>query len=171
MRYNVSQLLKENTGGVRHYLVDEDVTGLDPAIVPCDLLHGEVDLLRTPRGILVTGTMATRVEMSCSRCLEPIEVALVITIEEEFQPTIDVISGRQLPMEEEDQALWIDAHHILDLTEVVRQDLLLALPAHPLCRETCAGLCPQCGQNWNEGPCDCQPDHLDLRWSALLKNP
>ena len=168
MRYNVAQLLKASAGATRHYQFDEDVTGLDPLLVPIKRLQGEITMLRTGNGVLVTGRLAMVVEMTCSRCLEPLEVPLTIDLEEEFRPTVDVMTGRRLPMDEEDQALWIDAQHILNLEEVIRQDLLLALPLHPLCREDCAGICPQCGQNLNEGPCACIIRDVDPRWSALL---
>jgi uncharacterized protein len=69
-------------------------------------------------------------------------------------------------MEEDDRALWIDDHHVLDLSEVLRQDALLATPMHVVCDDECRGLCPTCGQNLNEGPCDCPPEG-DPRWSAL----
>ena len=54
-----------------------------------------------------------------------------------------------------------------DLSELIRQTLLVSLPLQPLCREACAGLCPQCGKNWNEGPCDCPTETVDPRFSAL----
>jgi uncharacterized protein len=170
MQYNVSQLLKEPIGATRRYQLDEDIAGLDPLIVPTENLRGAVHMMRTGQGILVSGRLAARLETQCSRCLDTLEVDTEIEMEEEFCPTLDVVSGRRLVMEDEDQALWIDAHHILDLTEVVRQDLLLILPSHPLCREGCAGICPQCGQNRNEGPCECKPDTLDLRWTVLLED-
>ena len=47
------------------------------------------------------------------------------------------------------------------------KNLLLALPTRALCREECAGLCAQCGKDLNEGPCDCQPQIEDERFSAL----
>ncbi len=168
MRYNVAQLLKESTGATRAFQLEEDISGLDPMLTPTRKLEGHITMLRTGSGILVTGHLATEVATTCSRCLEPLHVRLEIDVEEEFQPTIDVETGQRLPMEEDDQALWIDSHHVLDLHEVVRQDLLLAMPLHPLCRETCAGLCPHCGQNLNEGPCDCTVTDIDPRWSALL---
>lgn len=167
MHYNVAQLLKEPTGASRHYWLDEDVTGIDPTLALTQRLQGDIVMLRTVKGILVTGNLITRIEVPCSRCLELVELPLEISLEEEFQPTVDVITGQRLPMEEEDQALWIDAHHILDLTEVIRQNLLLASPLHPLCRESCAGICPQCGQNLNEGPCECTSTEIDPRWSIL----
>jgi len=53
------------------------------------------------------------------------------------------------------------------LEEAVREQVLLALPLKMICREDCKGLCPQCGQNLNEGPCSCTAPNHDLRWSAL----
>lgn len=55
----------------------------------------------------------------------------------------------------------------VDVTPDLREAVLLRLPAHPLCAETCAGLCPQCGRNLNEGPCECRPSTDGGRWSAL----
>ena len=57
--------------------------------------------------------------------------------------------------------------HEVDLTEPVRQSVLLEIPMKPLCRPDCAGLCPHCGKNRNEGPCDCQEEPADPRLSVL----
>ena len=54
----------------------------------------------------------------------------------------------------------------LDLEPLARDAVLLDLPLAPLCSDGCLGLCPQCGANWNEGPCACPPS-TDPRWSAL----
>jgi uncharacterized protein len=168
MQYNVSQLLKAHSGVSRRYEVEADIEGLDEELKPRDLLRGEVQLMRTSQGILVTGHLHTVVELTCDRCLEPFTVPVEIDLEEEFRPTVDIGTGASLPVvAEEDGAGLINGHHILDLTEVVRQALLLAIPMHPLCRPDCAGLCPECGQNLNEGSCQCQPRVEDLRWAAL----
>ena len=53
---------------------------------------------------------------------------LEVSVEEVFSPTIDIFTGKSITPEEEDRALWIDEHHILDLSEVVRQDVLFAAP-------------------------------------------
>jgi uncharacterized protein len=57
---------------------------------------------------------------------------------------------------------------LLDLTEAIRQRVLLEIPMVTLCREDCAGLCSQCGHNLNLGPCDCKPE-VDTRFSVLQK--
>ncbi len=168
MKFNVSQLLREHTGAVREYDVAEDIRGLDPDLVALEPLTGHVTLMRTVDGILATGRMQTVVDMECSRCLTPVVTPVETELEEDFVPTVDVATGQQLLLPEDvDSATLIDEHHILDLTEVVRQDLLLALPVRPLCREDCQGLCPVCGQNRNENPCDCVVDESDPRWAAL----
>ena len=170
MRYNVSQLLKSPTGTTRHYKMHEDIGNLDSAIVPLSTLDGEITLIRTTDGILVTGDLHTSVELSCSRCLELFAMPVRFSIEEEFRPSIDIVTGAKIPLTEEDEpATMIDVHHQLDLSEVVRQDLLLALPMYPVCRSKCKGLCPSCGQNWNEAPCDCTLEEIDPRL-AVLKN-
>lgn len=56
----------------------------------------------------------------------------------------------------------------VDLTEDIREDILVNLPAFPVCRPDCKGLCPRCGKNWNEGLCSCKPSTGGPSgWSAL----
>lgn len=168
MRFNVAQLLKSNTGAIRQYQVHEDITDLDPSISPLSELNGNVQVIRTAEGILVRGDLYTSVELDCSRCLDTFSMAVRFHVEEEFFPTIDIITGARLPLPEDaDPATLIDIHHILDLTEIVRQDLMLAVPMVPICRTNCKGLCPSCGENWNEGSCDCQEEELDPRFAVL----
>ena len=168
MQYNVAQLLKDESGQTRTYGLHEDISSLDPDIVPLSTLDGELVLIRTADGILVTGDLHSSVELVCSRCAEPFSMAVKFRVEEEFRPTIDIVTGAALPLAADDEeATRIDDHHIIDLTEVVRQDLLLALPPHPVCRSRCAGLCPVCGKNRNEGACECKQDETDPRMAAL----
>jgi uncharacterized protein len=94
---------------------------------------------------------------------------MTLNIEEEYFPIIDVSSDTPLSLPGELGSFTIDEHHVLDLTEAIRQYALLAVPMKPLCREDCAGLCPGCGRNLNQGGCDCPPQEADPRW-AKLKN-
>jgi uncharacterized protein len=55
----------------------------------------------------------------------------------------------------------------VDLTEDIREAVLLAIPSFPVCSTSCKGLCPQCGANLNEGPCACRPPPDDNPWSGL----
>ncbi len=151
MPINVSQLIKAPIGLVRNYEVSEVV---DIAGGSC-LVQGEVRLTRTNRGILAKARLHTDVEVTCSRCLSLFNCPLNLDIEDEYFPTTDVVSGMSLPLPEEPGRFIIDEHHILALTEAIRQYALLAIPMKPLCREDCAGLCPICGHDLNQGSCGC----------------
>jgi len=142
MRINVAEQLKQPIGQVRCYQISESNDQELP-------IQGEVQLLRTGRGILVTGSLKTTVKSICSRCLEEFDCTLTLDIEEEYFPNTD------RPMAEEIEGFVIDESHVLDLTEAIRQHTLLTLPMKPICREDCAGLCPNCGHNLNRGPCYC----------------
>jgi len=104
----------------------------------------------------------------CRRCLTPTTVSAEFALEEEFRPSIDILTGAAIPLGDgEEEATRTDWHHILDLTEVVRQNLLLAVPMSALCSPSCRGLCVECGANLNEEPCDCQREGQDPRLAAL----
>ena len=165
MEVNVSQLLKSSIGSVREYEIDEltDVLGIGVSTG----IKGTVKFTRTHRGILVQGTLSTKIPTECSRCLKVFDYPVTIQLEEEFFPIIDVNSGGPVEIPDEPGSFTIDEHHLLDLNEAIRQNALLAVPMKPLCREDCAGLCQQCGKDLNQGQCDCNEPEIDPRWSKL----
>jgi len=165
MQTNVSGLLKSSIGAARNYRVSDtvNISGSD------SLVQGNVSLVRTNRGILVKATLNTGVEVNCSRCLNLFRAPLTLEIEEEYFPVINIESGISLSLPDEPGCFTIDEQHILDLTEAVRQYALLAIPMKLLCRENCAGLCPTCGHDLNQGPCNCSSQEIDYRWSRLSK--
>lgn len=168
LRINVAQLLKEPTGAVRRFELYDEIYDLDEDLIILGPLSGTVTLLHTADGILVRASLRTAVEMQCCRCLEPFEGELELEVEEEFEPSIDIHTGAKLPVTATEQdATIIDEHHILDLTEVVRQTIFLAMPMSRACRADCAGLCAVCGKNLNQGPCECATDDIDPRLEAL----
>jgi uncharacterized protein len=163
MQINVSGLLKSALGSKLNYRVS-DVVNISGADSP---IEGEVWLTRTDQGILVKARLNTELRVTCGRCLGMFSYPVPVNFEEEYFPVIDVMSGGSLPPPDEPGCFTIDEHHILDLTEAVRQYALLALPMKLLCRQDCAGLCPTCGRNLNQGACDCPPKGLDPRFSRL----
>lgn len=168
VKFNVAQLLKSPVGAGREYDLDDDIADIEPSLEVVGPLIGKVKLLRVTGGILVTGHAQTQVRVPCSRCLRPTIVTVEFDLEEQFRPSIDLISGATIAMEDgEDPATRIDSRHMLDLTEVVRQNLLLSIPLSPLCDPQCRGLCPGCGANLNEEPCTCQREEGDPRLSVL----
>jgi uncharacterized protein len=168
MQFSVSQLLQEPVGATRQYDIVDESLDLDEGLRATGIT-GEIKLTRLNQGrILATGSFKASVVMPCSRCLQPAEIHVSFELEAEYQPSIDVLTG--LPQEQpEDQDLVfsIDANHYLDLSEALRQHILVALPMQPLCRPDCKGLCSQCGQDLNISGCDCAQPEIDERWAGL----
>lgn len=167
MQYNVAQLLKEPAGSTRRYEVDEALPALEDTAIRW--VRGRVQFTRTDRGVWVRGRLETEMEFVCSRCLEAFTLPLVLALDEEYFPRVDVTTGAFVEVPPEAEGTFIiDEHHILDLTEAVRQRAILAEPMKPLCRPDCRGLCPRCGANRNLTRCTCVEETVDPRWRALL---
>jgi DUF177 domain-containing protein len=166
MRLNVLQELKQSIGAVSEYeLLEPSV-----AVEGRDLrdLNATLRLLRTDRGLLTrvrgTGTLTEQ----CSRCLADVACRISIDFEEEFVPVVDASTGLRVHIseDEEDDVFRIGPTFELDLSEALRQYILVSEPIKPLCREACAGLCQECGTDLNTAACQCTPAG-DARWSAL----
>lgn len=124
-------------------------------------------MLRTDKGVLVSCSFTTNTQCECVRCLNPYQQEILIDLEEEYLPVIDIETGGRILLEDQDTFV-IDDHHILNLGEAVRQYFLLNLPMQPLCREDCIGICPECGVDLNQQECDCNRSVFDSRWGSLV---
>lgn len=106
--------------------------------------------------LVVQGTIRTSGTYSCSRCLTQVSVQRDETLSESFGMEDD------LP-----EDVWPYNGEYIDLTEAVRETLILSEPMRVLCRPNCKGLCPQCGADLNEGPCSCPTGSVDPRFAIL----
>lgn len=126
---------------------------------------------RSGEDLFLEGRLAAPVVGNCARCLEsyPFEMA------RDFSFVLKPAPGGNLApaLSEEDLALSFYAGEDVNLSPLVREEMILALPTRPLCREDCAGLCPRCGQNRNTGSCGCREEFSDPRLEPLrgLKLP
>lgn len=166
MLFNVAQLMKSAVGASFVTDFQEDEVALDDDLKVVGPILGHVRMRRTNQGLLVDGWVDLALELSCTRCLKDFEQPMHVTFEEQFYPTVDIVTGMPLPPFDEEEIFPIDDHHQVDLTEAVRQRVLLAVPMVTVCQEDCKGLCPQCGKDLNLGPCDCKPEP-DARWHVL----
>jgi uncharacterized protein len=132
---NVSQLLREPVGSSQSHDIDgaiyEEVEGF---------VEGKVNLIRISRGVLVQCKLTAEVKLICSRCLNTFLCPISFTAEEEFLPISDVSGDLRLSSPEQSEGFTIDNKNILDLSELIRQYLLLNLPMKPLCRPDCPGI-------------------------------
>jgi uncharacterized protein len=106
-------------------------------------------------GVVVKGAVRVPWEGECRRCLGPVRRVLDTSVFEVFEDE---------PVEGETSKLDIDR---IDLEPLVRETILLELPMAPLCRDDCAGLCPECGADRNETDCGHGDEVRDVRWAAL----
>lgn len=163
LRFNVGFILKEGAGYSRTISFDEPGSILAEDTL-LNHLKGVVRLTRTPQGILAQGEMTAEVSAECVRCLKPFDLPFTFEISELFVP-VDLMDRVADPSAEEPYI--IDEAAFIDLTPLIREEGILAVPIQALCTSDCKGLCPQCGQNLNEGACDCQHDSVDPRLAPL----
>jgi uncharacterized protein len=123
------QKVRETLPGDCLDIRDELLTEISP--ISCEL-----ETYLSGRTLIVTGALSASARFSCSRCLE--EVAAPVSVPR-FRTEIEVINPEGT----------------IDLTDAVREDIILALPYKTLCSPDCRGLCPHCGHNLNHGPCSC----------------
>jgi uncharacterized protein len=167
MLYNVAQLMKASVGATLEDDIHEEDIQLDEDLKLIGPIDGYVRLRRTNQGLLADGWVDLVLQLECNRCLKEFEHPMHLKFMEQFLPTVDVFTGVSLPPIEDEDIFPIDDHHQVDLTEAIRQHVLLDIPMATLCRQDCAGLCPQCGKDLNLGPCPCQPEEADERFSVL----
>lgn len=168
MRFNVAGLLKSPPGTRRRVSVDDALDVVSEDVILVGPIVGELLLTRDLSGVLVDGTLRTTMRVACARCLDPVDVEVDLDIEEHFRPTVFIpgVSFEKSTEDEDDPATVLDAQHTLDLSEVLRQTVLVAVPLNALCSQACNGLCSECGGNLNHEHCSCEAEP-DPRWSAL----
>src|ERR1044072_7905010 len=129
----------------------------------------------TRRGeqVRLRGTIKTEVELLCDRCAAPQSAPLAVEFDTSFIPQ-ELEAGKQenVEMLSDDIGLSPYEGEAVELDELVREQILLALPSRHLCREDCKGLCQKCGADLNQNQCSCEQGEVDPRWAALadLKN-
>ncbi len=145
-------------------------------------VEGEVDIAETPlpagaratglaafkavvanvgEGFLVRGEGEYPAEMPCSRCAEEFAKRVAFAFDEMYVPE------EASEEDEQDDDVFTFEGGEIDIGPAIVQAAVLALPIRPLCAEGCAGLCPRCGRNLNQGPCGCPAPETDERWAKL----
>jgi len=168
LSYNVADLLRSAPGTSER--IDVAVSGLAIAdgVELVDPVAGEVRLTHSGRSIIVQGHLETSLAEQCSRCLRPAKAHVMVDLEEEALPSINLESGAPSAEEGGAEVLRLSDHHELDLEPVIRDAVSLAEPIAPLCRPDCPGLCEVCGLDLIDHPGHQHADtDIDPRLAAL----
>ena len=167
---------------------------LDPKLKQATPLHavGQAELVMgSGDEIRVTGRVKVQLQTDCDRCLEPSDFPVDSDFELYYRPVTESYLGGSAkhaarhghrpevgaaarPVRVEEKALDAGEAEMgfyegdgLELNDVLREFVLLALPMQRLCSENCKGICPECGQNRNQNECSCRTTVGDNRWAAL----
>ncbi len=126
--------------------------------------HGKHQIIKDIR---VKGNLATSLEMSCARCLELIVQNLSRDFELLYRP-LGADAGRdEMSVTDAEAEISYYEGEGIALEDVLREQVLLAVPVKVICRENCKGLCPHCGKNLNLEQCSCATEQEEPRWAAL----
>ena len=157
LRLNVGFLLKENVGysrkiGFEHSML-EVADDLDLAN-----FRGTLRLTHTTQGVFAQGKFSGEESVECVRCLTQFTQTLQSQVEQLYE----------FPPYPKAEFAVSDTGH-LDLAPFLREDLILSRPMRPLCKPDCKGICPQCGKDLNEGPCECVKEDINPQMAVLKK--
>jgi uncharacterized protein len=126
--------------------------------------HGKHKIIQDIR---VRGRLATQLETACARCLEPLTQDVKREFDLLYRPQGADAGRDEMSVTDAEAEISYYEGEGLPLEDVVREQVLLAVPLKVTCREDCKGLCPHCGQNLNEGACSCTVEVEEPRWAAL----
>lgn len=128
----------------------EKIEFLKPITLNCNLSFAE-DLIN------LDGNFTTELRLNCSRCLSDFNKDIDIPIHESFSTN---------PNNEDDEVIFINGDTI-DITNIIKNNIIMSLPIKKLCKNDCKGLCQHCGTNFNVSSCNCTKDEIDPRLSKL----
>ena len=142
---------------------------LDPKLRQTGTLKaaGKVELISGTLGeIRVRGHVAVGMEADCDRCLEPARFRVDSEVDLYYSPVTEGL-GEEKSLNQGEAEMGFYQGDGLELNDVLREFVLLALPMQRVCRDECKGICPECGQNRNQIECKCRATAVDDRWAAL----
>lgn len=140
--------------------------GDDIRLLSAVRVHGKV--LNTGESMLVRAQAEGRLELQCSRCLQPVQIDVDAVIEERYRRLgADGLAEHEADALADEEDVGYYERDRIDVGEVVRENFALQIPMKPVCSDGCRGLCPQCGVNFNVETCDCSQDETDPRLAVL----
>jgi uncharacterized protein len=142
------QKLNIEEGSSQSFAFEETSVGDLPGVTLLEPVTGQFILSNLGIGYQFSGSFSARVSQPCVRCLDPVVEDVEFDVNETY-----LLNGQEDPDQEGVFALESD---VLDVSDVVRQNLLIEVTAFPLCKDDCWGLCPECGANLNSTMCSHQ---------------
>jgi uncharacterized protein len=131
-------------------------------------ITGVAELLAHSDGeVRIKGDYSVEMAAVCDRCLGPARFPIAAAFDLFYRPMSFIARDEEVEIDEGEAELGFYEKDGIELEDVIREQVLLALPMQRVCSESCKGICPMCGKNRNEHSCACAPGGADPRWSAL----
>jgi uncharacterized protein len=173
MQIRLEQLQEQHFTWAESLRVDPDELA-QPDVVQLGEIECRGTIDQTTDGWVVRMTLRYTQTLNCVRCLEPVDMPVeletaILLVPKGSNPA--EVTGNENGLDREDLGVQVLGEPEIETRDLAFEQMQLAVPMKPLCRDDCKGLCGTCGQNLNEGLCDCEPE-IDPRWAALqeLKN-
>jgi uncharacterized protein len=145
-----------------------DFTGED--LQQSSPLHatGSAELVARSGGeVRVQGNYTVDMSAECDRCLTTARFPLDARFDLFYRPMSEIAHDEEVEIDEGETEIGFYEGDGMELEDILREQILLALPMQRVCFESCKGICPVCGKNRNQAACDCKVDSADDRWGAL----
>lgn len=168
MKISLARLPVEGTRFERQYQAGElDVSAHEFELIEPPFITGR--LKRSGMDVKLEGSLKAVLDVPCDRCLSDVRVTLDQTVNLVFIPLeAERVTKGETELHEADLEFSYYENDELDVDQLIREQLELALPVRVLCQTECRGLCPQCGADLNTNACACQP-LTDSRWQGLAE--
>ena len=132
---------------------------------------GVAELLSDSDGeVRIQGKYAVEMTAQCDRCLGRARFPLEARFDLYYRPASTLAGEDEVEIDEGEAEIGFYEGRGLELMDILREQVMLALPMQRVCSEDCKGICPVCGGNRNEASCDCKVESTDDRWGAALRN-
>lgn len=148
----------------------------DPSVVPAGendtfLVQAPVrlafEIFKDGAQFHLVGRLQSTLSLACGRCLEDIALPVDLPFDLLYLPHTHNAGEGEVEVEDDDLTTAFYEGEQIDLGQLVLEQFYLAVPMKPLCRESCRGLCPECGTNLNTGACSCVREWIDPRLEGL----
>ncbi|MCU0594671.1 MAG: DUF177 domain-containing protein [Desulfobacterota bacterium] len=140
---------------------DDQILGLDGP------LHLKVKVSKAVDKFLVQGTFRGAIRIRCDRCLEPFHKEVESQFHVYLMAPREGSDQEEIELFDEDMEVDFVKGDKVDLSDVVREQIYLSLPMQSICKDSCRGLCPVCGANWNDTSCSCRKPESPSAFSKL----
>jgi uncharacterized protein len=131
------------------------------------LIRVHLSVSKQQEMVFVTGRTQAQLLLECGRCLKKFPCPLNLGIQAEYLPSKSLPAQAEHELKPEEMDVIFYSGDTIQFDDLIREQIILAIPMHPLCTPGCLGLCSRCGQDRNKGNCQCKESETDPRFSVL----